>query len=108
MSKSILHDGESCFLCGRQTGLEWHHILGGTANRKLSERYGLKVRLCHECHTGDGGAQYEKELNRELKQRAQRAFEMIYSHEEWMRRFRKNYLDLEVHDDAERANPEVA
>ncbi len=92
LSKSIMHDGESCYLCGRQYGLEWHHILGGIANRKLSERYGLKVRLCHECHTGDGGAQYEKGLNQRLKMEAQKAFEAAYSHDEWMRRFRKNYL----------------
>ena len=94
LSKSIMHDGESCYLCGRQYGLEWHHILGGTANRKLSERYGLKVRLCKECHTGDGGAQYEKDLNRKLKREAQIAFELVYSHEEWMDRFKKNYLEV--------------
>lgn len=80
-------------------GLEWHHILGGVANRKLSERYGLKVRLCHECHTGDGGAQYEKEMNLRLKREAQKEFEKRYGHDEWMKRFRKNYL--EVANDAE-------
>ena len=96
--KSIMHDGESCYLCGRQTNLEWHHILGGWANRKLSQRYGLVVRLCKNCHTGDGGAQYERDLNRMLKQEAQIEFEKRYGHEEWMSKFRKNYL--EATDDA--------
>ena len=33
-----------CWLCGRWGWLEEHHIFGG-ANRKKSEKYGLK-RLC--------------------------------------------------------------
>ncbi len=92
MSKSILHDGESCFLCGRKTWLEWHHVFGGVANRKLSEEYGLKVGLCHECHVGADGAQYDSEVNLRLKQEAQCAFEQIWGHDKWMMVFRKNYL----------------
>ena len=35
---------EECFLCGRQgIPLERHHLIGGTANRRLSEKYGLRV-----------------------------------------------------------------
>lgn len=91
MAKSILRQDEGCYLCGRQTGLETHHIMAGM-NRKLSEKYGLTVRLCHNCHTGDHGAQYDKELNRRLKAEAQEAFEVIYGHQKWMEVFRKNYL----------------
>lgn len=93
MTRSILQSEESCYLCPRTYGLERHHILAGTANRKLSEKYGLWVWLCHDCHTGKRGAQYEKDLNKLLKQRAQRAFESIYSHKLWMDTFRKNYLE---------------
>ena len=90
--KSILQQGERCFICGARVGLEEHHIFGGVANRPLSEKYGLKVLLCHEHHTGDHGAQYDKDLNRKLKRLAQIAFEARHSHEEWMQVFRKNYL----------------
>ena len=42
-----------CYLCGANGAadpLHWHHIFGG-ANRKHSEKYGLKVRLCgQQCH----------------------------------------------------------
>ena len=42
-----------CWLCGRngaEDPLDVHHIFGG-ANRKLSDRFGLTVYLCHErCH----------------------------------------------------------
>ena len=92
MTNSIISNKKECFLCGAMSGLERHHIMAGTANRKLSERYGLWVYLCHNCHTGDGGAQYEKELNLSLKQTAQHAFEKQWSHEKWMEVFRKNYL----------------
>lgn len=90
--KSILQDQKACYFCGAVCGLESHHIFGGVANRPISERYGLKVWLCHEHHTGDSGAQYDRERNLLLKAEAQKAFEETHSHDEWMRLIRKNYL----------------
>lgn len=84
-------DSSICFLCGRPA-TETHHVLGGTANRKLSEKYGLTVRLCHNCHTGTDGAQYDRNKNFELKAEAQMAFEKLYGHEKWMLTFRRNYI----------------
>lgn len=92
MSKSILQEDKVCYVSGSRVNLERHHIMSGTANRKLSERYGLWVWLNHDLHTGKNGAQYEKELNLRLKREAQMAFEQIYGHEKWMETFRKNYL----------------
>ena len=44
---------DKCFLCGRNGNgdkLDRHHIFG-SSRRKLSEKYGLVVLLCHErCH----------------------------------------------------------
>lgn len=87
----VQKDGSRCFVCGRMTGLERHHILGGP-NRKWSEKYGLTVMLCHDHHTGKDGAQYNRRLGDSLKRLAQIAFEARYSHSEWMEIFRKNYL----------------
>ena len=81
-----------CYLCGAVVGLEEHHVFGGVANRKLSEKYGLKVWLCQEHHTGKDGAQYNRALNQSLKRLAQIAFEARHSNEEWMQIIRKNYL----------------
>ena len=92
MTRSILQNEKSCYFCPRTCGLEKHHVLAGVANRKLSEKYGLWVWLCHDHHTGKEGAQYEKDLNILLKQRVQQAFESIHGHELWMDTFRKNYL----------------
>lgn len=74
------------------TGLERHHVLGGVANRPLSEQFGLWVYLCHDCHTGPDGAQYNRQKSDALKRLAQIAFEARYSHDEWMEIFKKNYI----------------
>lgn len=89
--KSILQAEKACYLCGREWGLECHHIFAGGL-RKVSERNGLKVWLCHECHTGKHGAQYDPIKNRTLKADAQREYERTHSLEDWMRIVGKNYL----------------
>lgn len=87
----IQKDETRCFICGRVTGLERHHVLGGP-NRKWSEKYRLTVMLCHDHHTGPHGAQYDRKVGDPLKRLAQIAFEARYSHDEWMEVFGKNYL----------------
>lgn len=48
---SIIQTGEAkCYLCGRMTGLEMHHVLHGRGIRKLADEDGLKVWLCYEHH----------------------------------------------------------
>ena len=91
--KSIVQKDESrCFICGRTAGLERHHILGGP-NRKWSEKFGLTVMLCGtDCHRGPKGVHADRALGDRLKRLAQITFEARYSHDEWMKTFRKNYL----------------
>lgn len=95
MSKSIIQENNTeCFICGSQYGLERHHVIFGTAGRKLSERYGLTVMLCYEHHRGRHGVHGMdgKELNRQLHIVAQTAFEGIHGHEKWMEIIGKNFL----------------
>lgn len=95
-TKSIVQPEENpprCYLTGRRDNLERHHIMAGTANRHLSEKYGLWVWLTHDAHTGAEGAQYNPVLATILKRDAQRAFTAIYGRQMWMRLFRKNYLN---------------
>lgn len=92
MGKSIMQSDRACYFCGRVDTLERHHVFGGVANRPISEKYGLWVYLCHNCHTGKAGAQYDKEKNLLLKQDAQRAFERSNPRGLWMELIRKNYL----------------
>ena len=72
--------------------LQLHHVIGGTANRKLSDQYGLVVWLCMDDHTGPDVVHMNREKGDALKRLAQIAFEARHSHDEWMQVFRKNYL----------------
>ena len=92
MAKSIIQERKECYFCGKLTDLERHHVFGGVANRPISEKYGLTVWLCHNCHTGKDGAQYDKMKNLRLKQDAQFAFEKNHTRSEWMKLIGKNYL----------------
>ncbi len=96
-TKSILQDYENereCFACGCNQNLEDHHIFGA-ANRKLSEKYGLKVLLCAKCHRDnkEGVHGQNTELRKTLQKLAQREFEKVYGHEKYMKVFTRNYLD---------------
>lgn len=88
---SAIQTHKRCWVCGRVTGLERHHVLGGP-NRKWSEKYGLTVWLCREHHTGTHGVHNDRDLSLQLRQAAQVAFERDHTREEWMRIFGRNYL----------------
>lgn len=89
---SIIQTEKRCFVCGSERNLQNHHIVFGNPGRKNSEKYGLKVWLCREHHTGNSGVHQNRQLDLELKQVAQKAFEEDHSREEWMKVFGRNYL----------------
>lgn len=95
MAKSIIQTEKECFMCGRHYWLEEHHILAGNPNRKLSEKYGLKVWLCHNCHNEPPyGVHHNQENNLKLKRIAQQKAMSYYkwSVDDFRRIFGKNYL----------------
>lgn len=91
-----------CYLCimlhgddGQKLTQE-HHVLFGTANRRLSEKYGLKVYLCLAHHTeGPEAVHKNAALARALKAKAQKAFREHFPELDWMEIFKKNYIDEE-------------
>lgn len=98
MAKSIIQTGKSqCFLCGRNAnaeyfGLDEHHVFFG-ANRKKSEKYGLKVYLCHDrCHLN--GVHKNAKIDRALKAKVQEIAQARYgwSVEEFIKIFGRNYI----------------
>ena len=91
VQKITLQNHRECWVCGTTLNLELHHVYG-SANRPISERYGLKVYLCHEHHTGDSGVHFEPSLMKKLHREAQKKFEEVYGREEFMRLFQRNYL----------------
>lgn len=87
-----LQERKECYKTGCTSGLHKHHVFGG-ACRKWSELYGLYVWLRPEWHNmSDYGVHFNKSLDIELKQFAQREFEKVYSHDEFMRIFGRSYL----------------
>ena len=104
MRSIMQEDPDICYLCGRPAGatpfgmmdsLEWHHVFEGNPDRKLSEKYGLKVRLhALTCHReGTGSVHKNSQVYQEMMAAGQKAFEKEHgSREDFMRIFRKNYL----------------
>ena len=91
-AKSIITDDITvCYICGRPAEGA-HHCVYGNANRKLSEKYGLTVGLCYNHHRGNEGVHFNRELDMELKQMAQRRFTETYPDKDFMSIFGKNYL----------------
>ena len=99
--KSIMHNKQdgTCYLCmmlnwdyQRREGLEEHHVFGGSC-RSLSEKYGLKVYLCHEHHTGyPYGVHKNKENTLFLHKEGQKAFMKRYPGKDFVKLFIRNYL----------------
>lgn len=89
MSKSIIQKGRYCFLSGEYADfLHKHHIFGGPL-RSWSEKEGLWVYLLPEEHMK---LHITPETERSLKKVGQYIFELSHSHEEFMKKVRKNYL----------------
>ena len=91
---------DSCFLCkrNRHAGrLERHHIFGG-ARRPISERYGLVVTLCSECHrTGEYAVHRNADTMQYLHEYGQRKAmaENGWDIDDFVKVFGKNYLQEE-------------
>lgn len=115
--KSIIQTGriKECYLCREEadrlgyygelphTGLHRHHFMHGTANRRKAEQYGLWAYVCATRHHeyGPEAPHSNVEVDKKLKQAAQRIFEEKYGHALWMQEFGKNYL-LEDEDGKDR------
>lgn len=95
MKSVLVEDTEHCYVCGSPY-VQAHHVIYGTANRQISDRYGYIVPLCAEHHTGRVGAHHNKDLNMHLKRMAQRHFEEHEgTREDFIRIFGKNYITEE-------------
>lgn len=86
----ITDDLENCYICGRPAD-HIHHVIYGTGNRSVSDREGLIVGLCWECHTRVH-AKPNKGMDLLLKTDAEKAYRKDHSFEEWVRKFGKSRL----------------
>lgn len=100
--KSIMHDRKdgTCWLCiklhgdySRKSVLHEHHAIGGTANRRKSEEYGLKVYLCPPHHINglsQEAVHGNTEIRRYVEAAAQEAFEENFPDKDFRAVFGKN------------------
>lgn len=87
--KSVMpFDENVCIECQRR-GTQTHHVIFGK-NRKNSEKYGLKVRLCDECHYRLHNQ--DEALAMKYRKLGQIYFEARWGHEKYMQVFGRNYL----------------
>lgn len=54
MRSRVVDDCRYCICCGKEATAV-HHLIMGTANRKLSDKYGLTIPLCDACHNMSEG-----------------------------------------------------
>ena len=94
MAKSILQTEKECYFCGSQNWIEEHHVYGA-ANRKISEKYGLKVWLCHAHHNEPpNGVHHNASTNQWLKATVQHKAMDYYSWsvDAFRSKFGKSYI----------------
>ena len=92
-TESVIFKNDTCFLCGLPY-TETHHIFHGTANRKISDRYGYVVRLCPKHHTGDAGVHFNRELDLFFMKKAQEHFEKNHgSRQDFIKVFGKSFME---------------
>lgn len=85
-----------CYICGAwdRGQLDEHHCIYGQGRRKISEKYGLKIYVCHTpCHMYSDKAIHScKETDEKIKQDAQKRFTEVYPDLDFRKIFGKNYL----------------
>ena len=111
--KSILHDKKdrTCFLCmmlhnddSRKEVLHEHHVIFGWANRRISERHGLKVYLCFYHHEeGPEAIHRNDEISDMVQAYAQRAFEKKWPEKNFREIFGRNYIMDETEENVEKS-----
>ena len=89
----ITKDLEHCIVCGTTFNIHKHEIFHGTANRKLSIKYGLVIPLCGKHHNlSNEGIHYNHDLELKFKKIAQKRFQEVYPDLNFLNIFGRNYL----------------
>ena len=79
-----------CLLCGKTGPTEKHHLMSGTANRRLAEEDGLFIYLCPMCHQI---VHMDRKVNWTTKAFAEKVWRDYYgkSKEEFIKRYGKSF-----------------
>lgn len=75
MQSVVVDDTEHCVVCGSPY-IHIHHVFFGTANRKISDKFGYVIPLCQMHHTAQThGIHFNKDLDIQWKRICQQHFE---------------------------------
>lgn len=90
--KSLMSNDKTCYVCG-SVDVVRHHCFFGTANRKLSEKYGCWIYLCPYHHNmSDNGIHFDRELDMRVKKECQERWEQTYgTREEFIKVFGRSW-----------------
>lgn len=93
--------------------LHEHHVFFGWANRRLSEKHGLKVYLCLNHHEiGKEAVHVNAKINKMLQAYAQRKFEEKWPNKDFISIFGRNYIldenDGHIEENQEEIDHQVA
>jgi hypothetical protein len=92
IKSALVDDMDVCIVCGRPRE-NVHHVIHGTANRKISDRYGYVIPLCVEHHTGGSGIHNNRDMNVYWKRQAQKHFEAHHgTRQDFIKEFGKSWL----------------
>lgn len=93
---SIIQQGKYCYICGCNWKLELHHVFGGVAHRPISDREGLTVWLCANCHrTSNESVHLCREQDLIVKRKAQKKWLELHNNDmdQWFKLFHKSWLE---------------
>lgn len=88
--KSIISNEKRCFICGATQPLHLHHIFNGYGLRKKCDDDGLVLYLCAYCHNS---VHLHQEQAVFLKRIGELKYLELHSYEEFMKRYKRNYLE---------------
>lgn len=95
MRRTPLPVPETCELCGLETQCAHHHVFFGTANRRLSDKWGMIARLCPSCHSAVHNNSVipfgDETFNDMLKKSYQEKFQQEHPDECFISIFGRNY-----------------
>lgn len=92
--ESVVQKQKHCLVCKTTQNLHVHHVFFGTANRKISEKRGMKVYLCKRHHNEPpDGVHFDKAFDSRLKRACQIIYERdIGTREDFINDFGRSYL----------------
>ena len=90
--ESVIQKERFCWVCETTQNLHVHHIFPGASRRKLSEKRGFKVYLCHQ-HHGECHKHINSGVSLMLKRMCQLYYEANYGdREDFIREFGRSVL----------------